>query len=73
MKEKQKLAPDKQEKVDKFRILNQYAKKGATLFVGSSLMEGFPINEFLICVLKRFLSISERMILLLRDIRRRVW
>lgn len=47
MEEKQKLAPDKQEKVDKFRILNQYAKKGATLFVGSSLMEGFPINEFL--------------------------
>lgn len=47
MKEKQKLASDKQEKVDKFRILNKYAKKGATLFVGSSLMEGFPINEFL--------------------------
>ena len=47
MDEKRKLDPEKQEKVDKFRILNQYAQKGATLFVGSSLMEGFPINEFL--------------------------
>lgn len=47
MEEKLKLAPEKQEKVDKFRILNQYAQKGATLFAGSSLMEGFPINEFL--------------------------
>ena len=47
MDEKLKLEPEIQEKVDKFRILNRYAQKGATLFVGSSLMEGFPINEFL--------------------------
>ncbi|GIP31679.1 SGNH/GDSL hydrolase family protein [Paenibacillus sp. J2TS4] len=29
----------------KYRALNQYAAKGQTLFVGSSLMEWFPINE----------------------------
>lgn len=31
--------------LQKYRILNQYAKKGQTLFVGSSLMEFFPIDE----------------------------
>jgi len=39
---------EKREKVEKFRILNQYVKKGEILFAGSSLMEGFPVNEFLI-------------------------
>jgi len=39
---------EKMEKVEKYRILNQYVKKGEILFVGSSLMEGFPINEFLL-------------------------
>lgn len=33
------------DKVQRFRILNQSAKKGETLFTGSSLMEQFPINE----------------------------
>ncbi len=38
---------EKKEKVEKFKILNQFAKKGETLLIGSSLMEGFPIHEFL--------------------------
>ena len=36
---------EQQDKVNRFRILNQSAKKGETLFTGSSLMEQFPINE----------------------------
>lgn len=35
------------EKIEKFRYLNESAKKGETLFTGSSLMEHFPINELL--------------------------
>ncbi len=38
---------EQKQKVDRFRILNEYAKKGQTLFVGSSLMEHFPINELM--------------------------
>jgi len=34
------------QKVKKYSILNKYVKKGQILFVGSSLMEDFPINEF---------------------------
>ncbi len=33
--------------VEKYRQLNESAKKGQILFVGSSLMEHFPINEIL--------------------------
>jgi lysophospholipase L1-like esterase len=33
------------EKMKKYKILNQYVKKGQILFVGSSLMDFFPINE----------------------------
>ncbi|SFS66931.1 GDSL-type esterase/lipase family protein [Paenibacillus sp. BC26] len=32
-------------KLNEYRMLNQHAKKGQILFVGSSLMEGFPICE----------------------------
>lgn len=39
------LVPDKQGKVDAYRILNRYAVKGQTVFAGSSLMEFFPIHE----------------------------
>ena len=39
------MKKEKAEKVRKYKILNQYAKKGQILFVGSSLMEFFPINE----------------------------
>lgn len=34
-------------KIEKFRYLNESVKKGEILFTGSSLMEQFPINEFL--------------------------
>jgi len=35
----------KMEQLIKYKYLNQFAKKGKTLMVGSSLMENFPINE----------------------------
>lgn len=38
---------EQQQKKGKFVFLNQLARKGETLFVGSSLMEQFPINELL--------------------------
>ena len=37
---------EKQEKLERFRRLNPYVKPGQILFVGSSLMEQFPIYEF---------------------------
>ncbi len=36
---------EKKEKAKRYRILNALARKGQTVFVGSSLMEFFPINE----------------------------
>jgi lysophospholipase L1-like esterase len=38
---------EKREKIKHYKILNQYVKKGQILFVGSSLMEQFPLYEFL--------------------------
>lgn len=38
---------DKKEKLERYKVLNQYAKKGQILFTGSSLMEQFPIYEFI--------------------------
>lgn len=38
---------DQKDKLERFRILNQSARKGEILFTGSSLMEQFPINELL--------------------------
>ncbi len=35
-------------KVERFRRLNPYVRKGQIVFAGSSLMEQFPINEFLL-------------------------
>ena len=37
---------DRQEKVERFRHLNRFVRKGEVLFAGSSLMEQFPISEF---------------------------
>lgn len=37
---------DKQQKLQNFREMNQYALKGQILFTGSSLMEQFPIVEY---------------------------
>ncbi len=39
---------EKREKVQRYRILNQYVRKGGIVFAGSSLMEQFPIYEFLL-------------------------
>ena len=41
------MKTEQMQKVERFRILNQYAKKGEILFTGSSLMEHFPVNELL--------------------------
>lgn len=38
---------EKKDKVKRYKILNQYVKKGQVLFTGSSLMEQFPIYEFI--------------------------
>ncbi|MCD8148119.1 MAG: GDSL-type esterase/lipase family protein [Clostridiales bacterium] len=35
------------QKIDRYRILNETARKGETLFTGSSLMEQFPIQELM--------------------------
>lgn len=44
----EQMDPDKIDKIKHYQILNQYVKKGAVLFTGSSLMEQFPIYEFLL-------------------------
>lgn len=44
---KERMKREQQEKLERYRILNQNIRKGETLFVGSSLMEQFPINELL--------------------------
>lgn len=41
------MQEQKKKKVKIYKHLNQYVKKGQILFVGSSLMENFPINELL--------------------------
>ena len=41
------MESEKQGKVQRFRYLNPYVKKGQIVFAGSSLMEQFPIHEFL--------------------------
>lgn len=38
---------EKADKIERFRHLNPYVKKGQIVFAGSSLMEQFPIYEFL--------------------------
>lgn len=40
-----KLSDGQLELVEKYHCLNRYARKGQILFVGSSLMEYFPLNE----------------------------
>ena len=36
---------EKRDKLERYRHLNKYVKKGQILFTGSSLMEQFPVNE----------------------------
>ena len=37
---------EKEKKLNQYRQLNAFVKKGQTLFTGSSLMEQFPIAEY---------------------------
>ncbi len=41
------LNDEKADKIKHYSILNRYVKKGKVLFIGSSLMEQFPIYEFM--------------------------
>ncbi len=41
------MKKEQKEKLDRYRILNEFARKGQILFTGSSLMEQFPIHELL--------------------------
>lgn len=41
------IGKEQKERIEKLKILNQYAQKGQILFTGSSLMEQFPVNEIL--------------------------
>lgn len=41
------ISAEQQDKLERYRILNQNVRKGEILFTGSSLMEQFPINELL--------------------------
>lgn len=38
---------EQQQKIDRYRILNEKIIKGQILFTGSSLMEQFPVNELI--------------------------
>lgn len=37
---------EQEKRIKNYRYLNQYVRKGAILFTGSSLMEQFPVYEF---------------------------
>lgn len=51
----QSFQEQKKEKLRHYKIRNQYVKKGQILFVGSSLMEFFPINEMQQTLEKRYI------------------
>lgn len=44
---KELMHREQQDKLERYRILNQNVRKGEVLFTGSSLMEQFPVNELL--------------------------
>ena len=44
---KQRMRDQQMDRLERYRVLNRFAKKGEILFTGSSLMEQFPINELL--------------------------
>lgn len=44
---KQRMQEEKADKIRRFQYLNAFVKKGQIVFAGSSLMEQFPIYEFL--------------------------
>ena len=39
---------EQKEKLERYRILNQYAEPDGILFTGSSLMEQFPVHELML-------------------------
>ncbi len=43
----QRMKEQQQDRLRRYRVLNQFARKGEILFTGSSLMEQFPIDELL--------------------------
>jgi len=43
----ERLQQEKADKIARFRYLNEFVKKGQIVFAGSSLMEQFPIYEFI--------------------------
>lgn len=47
MESLEEVFDEKKDKVRKYKILNQFVRKGQTVLVGSSLMEFFPIHELL--------------------------
>ena len=44
---KQRMHDQQMDRLERYRVLNRFAKKGEILFTGSSLMEQFPIDELL--------------------------
>ena len=44
---KQRMRDQQMDRLERYRVLNRFAKKGEILFTGSSLMEQFPIDELL--------------------------
>lgn len=52
----QREAAEKADKLERYRRLNKFVKPGQILFVGSSLMEQFPILELLEGSVCRFAS-----------------
>ncbi|MBT1170076.1 GDSL-type esterase/lipase family protein [Bifidobacterium sp. SO4] len=45
---KEYFALEKRQKIEQFRRLNRFAKKGQIVFAGSSLAEQFPLNELML-------------------------
>ena len=45
--QEQNIDGEQRRKLDSYRLLNEYARKGQILFTGSSLMEQFPVQELL--------------------------
>lgn len=44
---KQRMHDQQMDRLERYRVLNRFAKKGEILFTGSSLMEQFPLDELL--------------------------
>ena len=60
---KELMHREQQDKLERYRILNQNVKKGEILFTGSSLMEQFPVNELLMTngISRQFLNFRRKL------------